>query len=894
MNLHHLPVVLTPFVGRTKAIDAIQGLLADPACRLLTLVGPGGIGKTRLSLEVSRHLSKDAAFPYTDGLFFVPLQAVHAPNLMISTLANAVGLNFFQTANPQQELLDYLTRKQMFIVLDNLEHLLAGVELMSAILASAPGIKILATSREALNLQEEWVYTVTGMGVPAGDDLESLETYSAVKLFVQSARRVHPAFSVEHERAGIARICALVGGMPLGLELAAAWVRSMSCDEIADEIASNLSILETSARNMPERHRTMRGVLVQSWALLSAEEQQVMMRLAIFQGGFTREAAEAVAGASLRVLTALVDKSWLRWESDNRRYDLHELLRQYADEQLVQAGATEATRDAHAAFFAGWMQKREGEIKFRRQDAALDDIEQDFANVRLAWSRATEQMNRELLCQMMEAVNFFCDMRARFIEGERLFTLSAERFAASDHPDDRLMYYRLRLRRSRMFQNAQTYVAVDLDELLGELRTILEGLKAYNSPPDTAFALYQIGFLMSFRTYDEVSASYFEECIRIYTELGDQFYLADSLHLLATTLADFQKSKTLYERAYALQEAIGDRNGIGWSLTQLARSNYVEHHYEIADAYSDRAMAIQRERKDWKGLHYSMINHAMWSFRRGEWEKARALAEESLTIVTNLNMMSALRAGSATLGLILIITEADIERGVELCTKVINTRVPLVSSITESELDSLNGLAAAAYLRGDTAAARSYYQNMVGHIDNSWIKQSSYDIAANLANSAILVLDSYGHYEWAVEITAFIDQIPDSPGLPPVAWVGKWAPLNRLREKWRTNLGAEAYENARERGAARDVERTIQLLLGDFETLPAAEPTVNPTENPLTAREQEVLDLLASGLSNREIAEKLVFSLGTVKWYVNQIYSKLGVGSRTQAVVRARKMQLIS
>lgn len=897
MQAHNLPVELTPFIGRAKALDEIRALLSDPACRLLTLVGPGGIGKTRLSLEVLRQVTKAESTDYADGVYFVPLQAVSTPNLIISTVANTLGLNFFQTADPQQELLDYLSHKQMLILLDNLEHLLAGVELISAILANTPGIKIMATSREALNLQEEWVYTVKGMGVPTGDDLESLETFSAVRLFVQTARRVYPAFSVEHERSGIARICALVGGMPLGLELAAAWVRALSCDEIADEIANNLSILETSARNMPERHRTMRGVLVQSWALLTDEEQQVMMRLAVFQGGFNREAAAAVTGATLRVLTALVDKSWLRWDSDKRRYDLHELLRQYADEQLVNAAQVEAAQDAHAAFFAGWMQKREAEIKYQRQDAALTDIEQDFANVRLAWNRASDQRSRDLLCQMMDAINFFCDMRARFIEGERLFALAAERFAPFEDADSRLMYYRLRLRRSRMFQNAQTYVAVDLDVLLGELEMILEAVKAYNSPVDTAFALYQLGFLMSFRTYDEVSVSYFEECVRIYTELGDKFYLADSMHLLATAMSDFQKSKTFYERAFALQEEIGDRNGIGWSLTQLARSNYVEHHYDLADSYSERAMAIQRERNDWKGLHYSMISHALWSFRRGEWETAQKLAEESLNIVTNLNMMSALRAGSATLGLILIITESDIERGVALCRKVITTHLPLVSSITESELDSLNGLAAAAYHRGDVVETRDYYRQMVGHIDNSWIKQSHYEIVANLFNSAILVLDSYGQFETAVELTAVIENIPDLPGLPPVTWVSKWALLNRLREKWCAELGAEAYNRAWERGASREVNETLDLLMGDLETLTPLESPVKMTpaaENPLTTREQEVLALLAGGLSNREIAEKLVFSLGTVKWYVNQIYSKLGVGSRTQAVVRARELQLLS
>ncbi len=893
MIYQNLPTQPTPFVGRSKEIAAISALFADPACRLLTLVGPGGIGKTRMSQEVARQIAETDGTDYADGVYFVPLQALCAEHLVIPTIADAVGLTFFQTADQQRELLDYLAPKHLLLLLDNLEHLLEGVEIISAILAHAPGIKVLATSREALNLQEEWLYTVTGMTLPGENDLEALESFSAVRLFIQSARRAYPGFSVENERVGIKRICALVGGMPLGLELAAAWVRVLSCDEIADEIANNINILETSTRNVPERHRTMRGVLAQSWALLTDEEQQVMMRLGIFQGGFTREAAEVIAGASLRVLTGLVDKSWLRWDSDQRRYDIHELLRQYADEQLTQAGQVESTHEAHAAFFSAWMQKREGEIKYRRQDEALDDIEMDFANIRQAWNRATAQLNGALINPMIEALNFFCDMRARFVEGERLFRSAADCFAQLDDLENKLTYYRLRLRRARMFQNAMTYVAEDLDELLLELQDIQKALEAYNNPAETAFTIYQIGFVQGFRTYDEVSKPYFEECVHIYRQLSDPFYLADSLHLLATTTMDFQQAKNYYEQAFHIQEEIGDRNGIGWSLTQLARSNYMEHHYTVADEYSQRAMVIQRERHDWKGLHYSLIHGAMSSFRRGEWDQAPWLAEESLKIATNLNMMSALRAGSATLGLILTITETDLERGQALCAKVASAHLALVSSITEAEIDALNGLAVAAYNHGNADATRDYYRQLVGHISKSWITQTENDLLVNMGTSAILVLDSYGKTELAVEITARIAAIPDIPNVPVVCWLDKWPLLNRLRERWQEQLGAETYANAWERGKNRDLSATLKMLMSANWDQSAETETSTPA-NLLTPREQEVLCLLASGLSNREIAEKLVFSLGTVKWYVNQIYSKLGVSSRTQAIVRANELQLLS
>ncbi len=896
MLVHNLPVLATPFVGRTKDTEAIKGRLNDPSCRLLTLVGPGGTGKTRLSLHILQQTAEDENPLYKDGVYFIPLQSLCAANQIITAIAEELGFSFFQGENPQRQLLSHLQNKQLVLLLDNLEHLLDGVEIISTILAHAPGVKILATSREALNLQEEWLFTVGGMGIPTADDIETFESFSAVRLFIQSARRVHPGFSVANERAGIVRICSLVGGMPLGLELAAAWVRALSCDEIANEIANNLNILETSARNMPERHRTMRGVLAQSWALLTDEEQQVMIRLAVFQGGFAREAAEAVAGASLRVLTALVDKSWLRWNSDDRRYDLHELLRQYAEEQLIAAELVETARQAHATFYAGWMQKREGEIKFQRQDAALDDIECDFANVRLAWRWAIESRSSSLINPMVEALNFFCDMRARFDEGLELFQAAGNRFAYLEDSENKLTYYRLRLRCSRMFQNAQTYVFQELNDLLAELQSILKALEAFNCPMETAFAIYQIGFVQSFRSTNEVSSPYFTECVRIYSEVGDLFYKADSLHLLATSINDFQQAKGYYEQAFHIQEAIGDRNGISWSLTQLARSNYVEHHYDIADHYNERARTLQRERHDWKGLHYSLINHAMWTFRRGKAAQAIVSAEESLDVATTMHMLTPERASCATLGLILIVSETDIPRGQELCRKVMSTFLPLVSSITEAEIDALNGLAIVSYLNGDADAACAYFQQAINHVSKAWITQTQYDTLVNLGTSGILVLDLQGQTKLAVEMTAALMSIPEESPLPSVKWVEQWPLMSRLRTKWEAQLGIDAYANAWERGKAREIASTVELLLSGFDTpLEAASAASTPAAStPLTAREQDVLALLADGLSNREIAEKLVFSLGTVKWYVNQIYSKLDVGSRTQAVVRARELNLLT
>jgi predicted ATPase len=286
-----LELQLTPFVGRENERLRITELMADPTCRLLTLVGPGGIGKTRLASEAARQFA---------NAYFIPLQSLNTPDLIPSMFAKSLGFQFYTGSEPIQQLLDYLREKAYVLLLDNFEHLLEGVTLLSQILAYAPHVQLLVTSRERLNLVEECVLDLEGLPYPASELEADIGQYGAVDLFVQHARRVKASFQLSEEyRPAVARICRLVGGMPLGIELAASWVRVLSCTAIANEIEHNLDILQTSARNVEPRHQTMRGVIDQSWQLLSDTERAVYMKLSVFRGGFTREAAELVAGTSL-------------------------------------------------------------------------------------------------------------------------------------------------------------------------------------------------------------------------------------------------------------------------------------------------------------------------------------------------------------------------------------------------------------------------------------------------------------------------------------------------------------------------------------------------------------------------------------------------------------------
>ncbi|MGC9334406.1 MAG: BTAD domain-containing putative transcriptional regulator, partial [Anaerolineae bacterium] len=308
---HNLPLAATPFVGRQADLAALADLLADPDCRLVTLTGPGGIGKTRLALQVAA--DQIGLFP---GITVVSLAGLDSAEFLATAIIDALGLQLHSPGDPEQQLLDFLREKDLLLVLDNMEHILAGSDLLAHILQRAPGAILLVTSRERLNLREEWVYEVDGLDYPSELEEGSLEACSAVSLFVQTARRSHRRFHLSAETApAVTRICQIVEGMPLAVELAAAWVPVHTCQEVAAEIEHNLDILATTLRNVPPRHRSLRAAFEHSWGLLSEPERATLCRLSLFHGTFAAEAAESITGALPETLAALVDKSLLRRDS---------------------------------------------------------------------------------------------------------------------------------------------------------------------------------------------------------------------------------------------------------------------------------------------------------------------------------------------------------------------------------------------------------------------------------------------------------------------------------------------------------------------------------------------------------------------------------------------------
>jgi predicted ATPase/DNA-binding SARP family transcriptional activator len=327
---HNLPPQATTFIGRsTELAEIAQRLSGDLACRLLNIIGPGGIGKTRLALEAAQQHLAD----FADGVYFVPLAPVTADHLIAPAIAQALQPPVQWQIDPRVQVLEYLRDKQLLLVVDNLEHLPAGVDLLVEILTAAPRVKLLVTSRERLNLQWEWVLEIRGLEFPEAEQTLPVGEFSAVQLFMDTARRMDARFVVEDDRAQVIRICRLLEGSPLGIELAAAWVRVLPCAEIAQQIEHNLDLLATTSADRPERHRSLRAAFEYSWNLLSINERKAAKKLAVFQGSFRHEAAEKVAGAPLTLLFALVDKSLLR-RSAAGRFEMHSLVRQYIIDKL--------------------------------------------------------------------------------------------------------------------------------------------------------------------------------------------------------------------------------------------------------------------------------------------------------------------------------------------------------------------------------------------------------------------------------------------------------------------------------------------------------------------------------------------------------------------------------
>lgn len=402
---HNLPAQATAFIGREAETDAVLTMVRDANRRLITITGPGGIGKTRLGLTVAQAALAD--FP--DGVWFVPLAHVESSDAIPAVILTTLSVKA-EGADIRQALFSHLRNCSLLLVLDNFEHLLDGATFLADLLQHAPQLRLLVTSQERLNLLEESLFPLHGLTITHLNS-DGTEDGAALLLFEEAARRVSPAFSLNEEKSNVIAICEAVAGLPLAIELAASWVRALSCAEIVVELEKSPEILHSTLRNVPERHRSMRIVFERSWMLLTKTEQKALRKLSVFQGSFDRDSALAVAGTTPRLLVGLIDRSLLQ-RLPNDRFGMHGLLHQFAAEMLTNLPTEEAeTYDRYSDYYVQtlatmpWLLCRPVEVadEWQQRDKAHAWIVLNFANVENVWRREIQQRNAPAISKMKDA-----------------------------------------------------------------------------------------------------------------------------------------------------------------------------------------------------------------------------------------------------------------------------------------------------------------------------------------------------------------------------------------------------------------------------------------------------------------------------------------------------------
>jgi predicted ATPase/transcriptional regulator with XRE-family HTH domain len=591
----NLPKALTPFIGREPELSALGGLLCDPQCLLLTIAGPGGIGKTRLAIEAANQY-KDR-FP--DGVWFVPLAALNSPSLLVPTIADALDFKFSDPINHQAQLLRYLHQKRALLVLDNAEHLLDGVEVFTEILNRCPQVKLLVTSRERLNLLSEWVFELQGLPVPTSKELEQMEAYSSVSLFLQSARRVWAGFAFrEQERQWVRKICQTMEGMPLGIELSAAWVGLLSCEEIAKEIEHNLDFLTVSMRDLPERHRSMRATLDHSWKLLNDQEKSILSRLSVFHGQFGREAAEEICEANFTVLSSLRNKTLL-YRTDQDYFSLHELVRQYAERKLAEDPAEqEQVKDRHAAYYVHCLSEWEKALRSPCQLETFNEMAQVIDDLSRGWqwmvthcqpgAEKSNQLHADRLHRSLFSLSLFYEMRCRSWEAVTLFTESVEYLKSVqgefEKTEDRCRFISVLGHITAYLGLHHVYVLQyeQACEHLGDAIRLLENSQSWIERAQAQIMLAAIYYRQG--QYQK-SAVLHEQGRDVFREAGESWWYLLSLINLARTylpIGKVREAEALCQEGFRLVEKGDVRLELPLRI-QFAYARYMQHDYVRAE-----------------------------------------------------------------------------------------------------------------------------------------------------------------------------------------------------------------------------------------------------------------------------------------------------------------------
>lgn len=634
-SINNLPVQLTPFIGREDELKRLGQFINDPSYRCITILGTGGIGKTRLAIQAAaNHIGG-----FSQGVAFVPLASVQSTAGVISAIANSINISTYGPSDSKDYLLNYLAGKQMLLILDNVEQLLAKTDeqdqitqLLMDIFQTAPNVKLLITTREALNLQGEWLVEIQGLSFPQSVEVEEIKKYDALSLFVQRARRSFAGFSLSEEnQLDVARICRLVEGMPLAIELAATWVRVLSPAEIANEIEHSLDFLSASLLDLPERHRSIRVVFDHSWQMLSAEEQQVLSKLSVFRGGFQRHAAEKVAGATLANLSMLVNRTLLRRTAAGR-YDIHDLIRQYCANQLTKNPESKnEAQKSHYEYFFALAEAAETELQGPNQLEWLSRLEQDHSNlqVALAWAidhDREKSKKGDLALRLSASLRWFWRMRGHFHEGCNWYSE-----ALKYQPEKRTTSQASALLGMSLLKNG-------LGDLNAAIKPAEESVSIFRQLEDRHYlaeSLMVAGLTYFWQGKAEAGQSRMEEALSIYKEIGDRWGEAQALYRIGSYLSDYRgdpSGKIKLEESAVILEESGEKYlytsvQIALGIVDLSLGNY-----DAALPRFERGLLAAQEIKHPWGIADALTNLGCLYRIRGDYASAQLRFEESLRV----------------------------------------------------------------------------------------------------------------------------------------------------------------------------------------------------------------------------------------------------------------------
>lgn len=629
---HNFPEQGTVLVGREHELEHIAEILSRPGCRLLTLVGPGGIGKTRLAIAAAW-----AETPaYRDGTSFVPLAFASSTDEMVTAIAGVLGVRPGGESDRLGHVVSWLRDREILLVLDNLEHLPGAPLAIAQVLKRAPRVQILTTSRERLNLHGEWIMEIEGLPIPIGDAWNGIERFGAIQLLVDGLKRGGQELPMTPDvRPLMAELCRLVEGMPLAIELAAAWYPVLGLEDIVREVRADVGFLTTVKSDIPQGHRSMRAVFDRSWGLLTPEEQSVFRRLSVFRGGFLRAAAERVADASLPILSRLMEKSLLRRDSGNR-YSIHELLRQFGADELTRDREEEKrTRDRHSEQFLTLVRDSEDALQGHLQDMALQYLNVENENVRAAWSWAIDHEDFRLVAETTQAMWLFHVLQGRMQEGQQMFSLVVKALSRIDPGPDEDRD------RSLALANALVHCGgyrCGLGDFAGGGALIERGialLRTLEKPRDLALGLNFLAAATHFVGSTSTERELLEESLALFRTAGSTWgaaYSLNDLAMIAHVRGDDGEAVQLCHESLALFRESGERRGMAFALGNLATFTASAGSPEEAMAFARESLALRRAGGDQWGIAVSLAQLGCLARTSGQLDDANARLREALTI----------------------------------------------------------------------------------------------------------------------------------------------------------------------------------------------------------------------------------------------------------------------